>query len=116
MADKYKPINTPSSNIPNAYLSRVEYPNVGANIPRMEERKEGSNIPGISHTERMRNNVNRLNLLSVHDSPNKAKPNQPVKGILKKNLNQANTISPITSHNLKANTLANSMSGTYKGY
>lgn len=120
LAEKYKPIvtpasgagttatpatNIPSTSTPSTYLNRVE-PTPTSNIARMEDRREGSNIPVISHTERMRNNMQRLNLLAVSDGP---KSKGPLKGILKRSGPAINSVSAITSSDLKANTLANSM-------
>ena len=113
LGDKYKPIISPSrGNANNGFLNRVNpSPSVPSiptsNIISMEEKKTGSNIPTVSHTERMRNNMQKLNLLSVNNSSSKIKA--PLKGILK-NTTNASTVSPITDQNLKANTLANSMS------
>ena len=105
LADKYKPI--PQSNFQTpSFLNRVG-PSGSPNIQKMSERKEGSNIPVMSHTERMKSNIQRLNLLPVTD--NNIKSSGPIKSILKKTMPPTNTISPMTSNNLKANTLANSM-------
>lgn len=105
LIDKYKPIPSTNYSTPNRYINRVDNP--PSNIQTMEERKEGSSIPIISHSERMKNNMQRLNLLQVSSTP---KPKGPLKGILKNPTPAYGTIST----NLKANTLANSMSNRYK--
>lgn len=112
LAEKYKPIISPIRNTPSGFLSKIEPPapvtsTTPSNIASMEERKEGSNIPIMSHTERMRNNMQRLNLLNVNNTPVQSKT--PLKGILKKKTVNTNTVSAITDSNMKANTLANSM-------
>lgn len=111
LAQKYQSVPATTSTTPNAsnatYLNRVENPPITSNIIPMEERKGDSKIPSISYTERMKNNMQRLNLLPVADNSNKYKP--PIKSILKRRNPPANTVSEINSSNLKANTLANSM-------
>jgi hypothetical protein len=105
LIDKYKPIAPTNYSTPNRYINRVENP--PSNIQKMEEKKEGSSIPMVSHSERMKNNMQKLNLLQVSSTP---KPNGQLKGILKNPTPSYDTI----SSNLKANTLANSMSNRYK--
>ena len=102
LAEKYKPIISPARDTPSNYLSRVDNPPY-PNIVKMEEKKEGSSIPVLSHSDRMKNNIQRLNMLSLSDI---SKPRAPLKGILKKNISHAPTISQITPEDLKANTLA----------
>ena len=64
LAEKYKPIISPARDTPNSYLNRVDNPPY-PNITKMEEKKEGSSIPVLSHTDRMKNNIQKLNMLSV---------------------------------------------------
>lgn len=116
LTEKYKPIaNTSNYNSANNYLNKIEPP-VSSNITRMEEKKEGSSIPFVSHTERMKNNMQRLNLLPVSDNQNNYKSKAPIKSILKRSGPVVNSISPITSTNLKANTITNALSGRSLGY
>lgn len=110
LSEKYKPIISPARDTPNNYLNRVDNSPPYSNITRMEEKKEGSSIPVLSHSDRMKNNIQRLNMLSVSDI---SKPKGPIKGILKKNNPVPNAVSQYTSQDLKANTLANSMSMKY---
>lgn len=116
LTEKYKPmINTSSYNSANNYLNKLEPP-PSSNITRMEEKKEGSSIPFVSHTERMKNNMQRLNLLPVSDNQSNYKYKAPIKSILKRSGPVINSISPITSTNLKANTITNALSGRTNGY
>jgi hypothetical protein len=111
LSNKYKAMPSPASyNSGNKFLHKLEN-SAPSNIIRMEEKKEGSNIPVVSHTERMKNNIQRLNLLSVHDNSK-----GPIKSILKRSIPAGSSISPITYTNVKANTLTNAISRRNSGY
>jgi len=108
LAEKYKPINTPvrpNYNKPAAYLNRVQ-PVQSNNIMKMEEKKGDTGIPGLSYSERMKNNISKLNLLQVSDGSSKVKT--PLKGILKKKPTPIGAVNSVNDTNLKMNTLRNS--------
>mmetsp|Transcript_27650 Transcript_27650/g.27498 ORF Transcript_27650/g.27498 Transcript_27650/m.27498 type:complete len:422 (-) Transcript_27650:28-1293(-) len=111
LAEKYKPINPPapvtSHNTPNNYLSKFNNPPPNKNIVKKEEKRGDSSIPGLSYTERMKNNISKLNLLGGGDTSNNK---TPLKGILKKKAPPMGAVNSINSMNLKANTIANSKS------
>lgn len=78
------------------------------NIIRKEEKKGDTGIPGLSYTERMKNNMSKLNLIQTSNLNSQSQT--PLKGILKKKPLPMGTVNSINNLNLQANTIANSKS------
>ncbi|CAI2382462.1 unnamed protein product [Moneuplotes crassus] len=111
LAEKYKPIAPPAPvgnpNPPTNFLSKFRTTAAAQNIVKKEEKKGDSSIPNLSYSQRMRDNVSKLNIFS---GPGDAVSRTPLKGILKKKDPPTGAVNSLNDMNLRANTLANAQS------